>query len=253
MRQGHLFVVTLVNGNTDTEWIGTFEMARFMNSLETEVGETQKRKKERKKHSFKVGDLAGPWRVEAHAAEDGPRDELVSFEDRLRQVERLGAHRAPDGRRIRWDDVVATGGASTGGVALTVYEVVLRDDFTWESTAGFGDGKLSGRWNIFEADMELNSGIKGQGSRLWLSCRRFGILGGEKCRGVPGLTDFLYLGSIGISLAGGDGDVGKDANAPVRVALRVSGHIAHGWGIEPVFTGSFNMTRPDRPPGLSIE
>lgn len=104
-----------------------------------------------------------------------------------------GSRRGADGKRLRRDDLAPlSSGQSVGG-----FEFVLKADLTWTSTAGFGPGNyIQGRWNVFEDSVDLHSGIKGAGQRFWLQYRPFGILGGAKAKGVPGLEEFVYLGKV---------------------------------------------------------
>jgi hypothetical protein len=88
------------------------------------------------------------------------------------------------------------------------FELVLKKDLTWRSTAGFGGGNyIQGRWNVFEESVDLHSGIPGAGQRFWLQYRPFGMLGGATAKGVPGLEEFVYLGqvrrSLGVVVSGG--------------------------------------------------
>jgi hypothetical protein len=77
------------------------------------------------------------------------------------------------------------------------FEVVLKEDLTWSSIAGSGEGNfIWGRWNLFGDSSDLHTGIKSTGCRFWLQYRLFGCMGGVKSHGLPGLQEFTYLGHV---------------------------------------------------------
>lgn len=74
---------------------------------------------------------------------------------------------------------------------IMVHDVELFANSTWRSTQG-----LAGRWNVFEDEVVLHSGIKGKGRRLWLQAVRFKTGGGRFTTGVQITQDLLFLGRI---------------------------------------------------------
>lgn len=110
------------------------------------------------------------------------------------------------------------------------YDLELRPDLTWRSTDGLLDAVIGGKWNVFDENLDLGSGIQGQGARMFLWLQRFGTSGGRVSKGVQLNADELYIGKM------------HATDDPSRVA-RVTGNVALGWSVEPAFIGRFSMVR----------
>lgn len=120
--------------------------------------------------------------------------------------------------------------------AIAYYDLELRPDLTWRSTDGLLNATIGGKWNVFDENMDLGSGIQGQGGRMFLWLQRFGTSGGRVSTGVHLNADELYIGKMH----------GDDASR----ASRVTGTVALGWSVEPAFIGRFFMVRrTDDDPG----
>ena len=139
---------------------------------------------------------------------------------------------------FRCDDVLGTWSLDfAGDGSISAYEIRLYANRTWETTSSLGraDAKLAGKWNLFDSDIDLTSGIDGSGGRVWLWLRRFG---GSKAvtTGVHVTHDRLYIGRLAAAPTppGADPD---DRPTP----RNVKGQVAIGWSTEPAFIGQFTM------------
>jgi len=254
-------------GAMDPEWVGKFTLTKFMPGFESEAlgGNTAAASKvpAAAPLQFTVEDLVGSWRVKTIPHKDQPRDQIERSDDPddfdvagRRKVSRKKAAaasvRSPDGRRIRRDNVV---GETNEGVLIapSFFEVALKPDLTWVSTSGFGEGnRIGGRWNVFEGEISVHSGIRGVGQKVWLECRRFNLLGGSSCVGVSLGDDTMYMGHINFSLGsattpmqdqGAEGSSepqNEDSDGIMKISLSVSGYIAVGYQNE-VFLKYFNL------------
>jgi hypothetical protein len=111
-----------------------------------------------------------------------------------------------------------------GDGMMSAYDVELHANRTWTSVNL--SATLAGKWNVFDSDVNLASGIDGTGPRMWLWLRRFGQ---TSSHGVHLSQDRLYLGRI--SAAAGD----------ATTVRRIKGQVAVGWATEPAFIGSFRL------------
>ncbi|KAJ1449601.1 hypothetical protein M885DRAFT_622440 [Pelagophyceae sp. CCMP2097] len=107
--------------------------------------------------------------------------------------------------------------------------------------------RLAGKWNIYDSEINLGSGIRGTGANLWLWLRRWAADGTVVSRGCNLSADNLYMGRI-------QGPRISDDDATAKSATSVRGKIALGWSFEPAFIGTFHMKRwlddtIDIPPG----
>lgn len=262
---GALVTGWVADGAIDSEWVGNFTLTKFMPSFEREARPEPAKPRKPPPPTFQHEDFYGPWQFRAmRYASDASSPPAAPAQLGRRSDARRGVGRLRQSAR--------TAGTSSEGSSLVspqLFELVLYSNSTWETTAGFGDGVLAGKWNVFEDDLDLGTGIKGSGSKLWLEARRFGTLGGQVSRGVAMTSDTLYIGTVSFSVANLEDHgseewharsaIPKESRSPdneqddlmprscspsAHISLRISGFIAHGYQNQPVFVGQFNMTRP---------
>lgn len=210
--QGSLAAPWLIRGNmaygaTDPEFAGTFQMARVL-------------------------PLLNPLVPRKPRAASGPSIPTKSFAGQLWSLEHFSSSTA------------------------SVFLVRLNADLSWETVSGVGAAaseedeadmdsslrpRLAGKWNCYDEQISLGSGIAGAGPRLWIWVRRFGSArAGEAplSRGVSLAQDQLLIGTI-------------HAHDDDKVVRSVTGHVAVGWAGEPAFVGRFTLKpwsdAPDAP------
>lgn len=128
--------------------------------------------------------------------------------------------------------------------SAAIYGVRLYGNLTWETTGEMSGAKLAGKWNVADGEqgldgVDVTSGIRGSGSRLWLWLRRFN----SATTGVSLNHDRLYVGTISAPASSTDDD-----DAPPRVRA-IAGGVAVGWATEVAWIGTFRMrpTPPETP------
>lgn len=120
-----------------------------------------------------------------------------------------------------------------GENAISAYTITLYMNNTWQTTSylGIDNAKLAGTWNLFDENIDLTSGIKGSGSKIWLWMRRFGH-SNAITTGMHLEQDRLYIGNIQSSSL---------YNKTQALPKNIEGKVAIGWSTEPTFIGTFNM------------
>ena len=154
--------------------------------------------------------------------------------------------------------------------AASLFVIELKSDLTWQSIRGVGsdnnqEAMIAGKWNVFDESIDLGSGINGTGTKVWLWLRRFGSTnGGPVSKGVAINADQLFIGKIDhksqlLQRPDDiiDDDVTLETNTTTTTANNetttllnnnstvivrdVSGSVAIGWSIEPVFIARFQL------------
>jgi hypothetical protein len=116
---------------------------------------------------------------------------------------------------------------------VSSYEIILYSNLTWQSINN-ENCIIAGKWNIFENNIDITSGIHGSGSKLWLWMQRFGKMK-SITRGVQLDQDRLYIGNIQPS---------PQKNISENLNVRnVKGYVQIGWEVDPEFIGKFIMKR----------
>tara|TARA_Y100000389_G_scaffold204372_1_gene256553 strand:+ start:11131 stop:12126 length:996 start_codon:yes stop_codon:yes gene_type:complete len=122
-----------------------------------------------------------------------------------------------------------------GNMFVSSYEITLYSNLTWESISVINDNtRLAGRWNIYDQDIDLTTGIAGSGTGVWLWMRRFGRSNAIST-GIQLEQDRLYIGKIA--------PTPHNSNISERIlkARNVKGDVRIGWDIDVAFIGSFVM------------
>ena len=117
--------------------------------------------------------------------------------------------------------------------SISAYIITLYKNNSWRTTSYLGkdNAKLAGMWNLFDENIDLTSGIKGEGGKIWLWMRRFGNTDAITT-GIHLEQDRLYIGNIESSSL---------YNKTQVLAKNINGKVAIGWSSEPSFIGRFNM------------
>mmetsp|Transcript_7847 Transcript_7847/g.10938 ORF Transcript_7847/g.10938 Transcript_7847/m.10938 type:complete len:203 (+) Transcript_7847:284-892(+) len=139
--------------------------------------------------------------------------------------------------------------------SFSVFVLELKSDLTWTSVSGVASTsssrtdeqpRLAGKWNIFDENIDLTSGIPGAGSKLFIWLRRFGSTKAKSVsKGVSITHDQLYMGKIFPAPSSLQDEPSKKNNAIslTPVVKDVQGSVAVGWSTEPVFIGRFTLKR----------
>lgn len=236
-------------GAQDPNWVGKFTLTKFM----AEFDPTIVKKRKERAVTYKHDDLIGAWRIETFKYVKPRKDS------------KKGKKRKPNVYKGEPEVVEAKSELQTS----QVFDVEFFSNSTWQSINGFGeDGRLAGKWNVFSDNIDLGTGIKGKGTRVWFEARRFSVMGGALSYGAGLTHDLLYMGSISFSLDNfaleSDATLvdaadttcapGVGESKPMKVSLKAGGYICQGYSGEPVFLGKFNMTRlPTGLPKISFE
>mmetsp|Transcript_21110 Transcript_21110/g.54493 ORF Transcript_21110/g.54493 Transcript_21110/m.54493 type:complete len:457 (+) Transcript_21110:1013-2383(+) len=195
-------------GNIDPEWTGKFTLAMLMPHFQKA---TIVRNPPAKNPVYEHEQFHGAWRIETwrYGQTLLPRDVM------LRDQMAGGAEALSKGKNKR--KYGKRGVPPPMLSSSTVFDVVLHPDGTWETTSGMGDGKLAGKWNLFSKEIDLTTGIKGRGHRIYLSVRRFKTMGGAWSTGVAMTADNLYMGKVLLDVVGPDADVEAQADLTERL------------------------------------
>jgi len=192
-------------GNIDPEWTGKFTLNMLMPHFQKATIAPAPPKNPVYEHE----QFHGSWRIETwrYGQTLLPRDVML----RDQMVD--GAESLSKGNRKYGKRGVPPPKLSSS----TVFDVVLYPNSTWETTSGMGEGKLAGKWNLFDKQIDLTTGIKGRGHRIWLSVRRFKTMGGAWSTGVALTADSLYMGKVLLDAVGPDADAEAQADKAQRL------------------------------------
>jgi hypothetical protein len=229
------------DGAIDIEYVGKFTLSKFMPGFSLSEQPPLEKPAAIQVIEYDVDDLIGRWKIAT-----------LNTPDQLEDVIDRHDMNAAEKRRTSAEDYREGDSKFRGTLSPVLFEVELFRNLTWFSTSGFGDGRLKGKWNVYDGfgDIDVHTAIRGTGSRVWLKCSRFGILGGLQCEGISLTADFIYIGVIcsGIEQDSYSETPFLATTSPsplnMRLTLRISGHVAEGFPNQPVFTGRFNMSRP---------
>ena len=260
-------------GAQDPAWVGKFTLTKFMAAFDPTVEDPNSAAKRKAAAViYRHDDLVGTWRVETFKY-------IKERKSKSKKRRRPNVYKGETEASIRNEE-------KSELVTSQVFDMEFFSNSTWQSINGFENGRLAGRWNVFSEKIDLGTGIKGKGTRVWFQARRFSMQGGRLSYGVNMTHDMLFMGPISFSLdnfaiSSGDEDESGDASAdgdadaaagfasslgsslagragdgdPMKVRLKCSsGYICHGFSGEPVFTGRFNMSRlPTGLPNINLE
>ena len=162
------FLLLLPQGAQDPNWVGKFTLTKFM----AEFDPTIVKKRKERAVTYKHDDMIGAWRIETFKYVKPRKDS------------KKGKKRRPNVYKGEPEVVEAKSELQTS----QVFDVEFFSNSTWQSINGFGeDGRLAGKWNVFSDNIDLGTGIKGKGTRVWFEARRFSVMGGALSYGA-GLT-----------------------------------------------------------------